>query len=113
MLLAYSVTWEKNYRTLYIGNDVEIGKIAPPPDLLSNTATYIHAEIAINLLNTCGLWAIKLSFMVFFRRLGQGVKKQRILWWIVMAALFAGFAITIGVYNWPCLVKPAAVIFGR
>ena len=113
MLLANVTVWEVAAGSMYTLANVANGVEAPPPNFLDQLRLFFRAQIAVNLLNTCGIWAVKLSFMLFFRKLGDKVTGQKWLWWSVLAALIATFAICIGVYDWPCLVRSLPVILGR
>ena len=113
MLLANVIIWEVAASSMYTLNVVSSGEEAPPSDFLHQLTLYFHAQIAVNLLSTCGIWAVKLSFMLLFRKLGNKVRGQTWLWWSVLAALVATFAICIGVYDWPCLVRPLPEILGK
>ena len=113
MLLTYAILWEYAADTMYLLVNVGTGLVQPPPDFVDKIALYFHLEIAINLLNTCGIYAVKLSFMLFFKKLGHNVRGQKWLWWYVLLATVAGFAISIGVYDWPCLTSPVSVIISK
>ena len=112
MLLAQVIVFQKVVGAEYLLYDVEAGAVPPPADFTSQIESFLHAEVAINLLYLCGIWAIKLSFMLFFRRLGHNVKWQKQLWWCVLIAIIAGLGISIGVLDFPCLVKPIAITEG-
>ena len=106
MLMGNAITWQIASGSMYTLVNVENGVQLPPPDFFDQLKLFFRSQIAVNLLMTCGLWAIKLSFMLFFRKLGHNVRGQKPLWWGVLIAIVAAFAICIGVYDWPCLVRP-------
>jgi len=105
MLLANAIVWEVAAGSMYTLVTVENGVVPPPSDFDYQLTLFFHSQIAINLLNTCGIWAVKLSFMLFFRKLGHNVRGQKWLWWCVLVLIVAAFAICIGVYDWPCLIE--------
>ena len=112
MFLAYAIIWQQTYHFPYTSNRVSLGEIPLPADFVSQVYKYTRADIGVTLLNTIGLWAIKLSFVLFFRKLGQNVAKQRVLWWMVVGALIVGFAVVVGCYDWPCMIRPVEEIIG-
>lgn len=53
---------------------------------------------------TC-LWTVKLSFLAFFRGLGQQIRFQRILWWCILVLTLVTYAISIGLLNYNCMAS--------
>lgn len=53
---------------------------------------------------TC-LWTVKLSFLAFFRGLGQQLRFQRILWWGILALTLASYAVCVGLLNYKCFQR--------
>ena len=54
-------------------------------------------------LNIVGIWAIKFSFLAFFRRLGHNVRGQKLIWWVVTVLTIIALAISVGVSYYPCI----------
>ncbi|MCJ1391709.1 hypothetical protein MMC18_004574 [Xylographa bjoerkii] len=107
MLLANAIVWQVANGTLYEVIDVGAGVIYPPPgNYTSKLTVFLHIEIAVNLLYSFGIYAIKLSFMIFFLNLGNHLRGQKLLWCCILVAVIAAFSISLGVYNWPCLTMP-------
>jgi hypothetical protein len=81
----------------------------PPDDLprLFNAYTaYLHGSLGVLLMFYVGLWAIKIGFLVFFKRLGDRVRFYRIYWWaITVVTVVAGVA-CIGDIQYGCLAVP-------
>ena len=113
MLLANAIIWEIAAGSMYTLVNVQNGVVPPPPNFFDQLTLFFRSQIAVSLLHTCGLWAVKISFMLFFRKLGKKVRGQKWLWWCVLAAIVAAFAICIGVYDWPCLVRSLPEIIGE
>ncbi|KAL8906626.1 MAG: hypothetical protein Q9171_006194 [Xanthocarpia ochracea] len=57
------------------------------------------------LFYTC-LWTVKLSFLLFFRRLGLNVRGQKIWWWCVLVITLLTWAATVADNDWKCSVRP-------
>lgn len=58
------------------------------------------------LLSFLGIWAIKLNFLLFFRRLVVKITKYMILWWAVLIITIACGAITISLTQFHCTFGP-------
>ncbi|KAL8922348.1 MAG: hypothetical protein Q9172_003608 [Xanthocarpia lactea] len=59
---------------------------------------------------TC-LWTVKLSFLLFFRRLGLNVRGQKIWWWYVLVITLLTWAATVADHDWKCSVRPVEWIW--
>ena len=59
------------------------------------------------------LWAVKTSFLLFFRRLGHNVTGQKVLWWCVFAFTLASYFVCIGDIQYSCLASPLENNFAR
>ena len=107
MLLAKAIVFQIVVEAMYTTVGVQSGIIYPrPPNFLSQVDLVLRTGFVVNFLNICGLYAIKLSFMVFFLKLGHNVKGQKLLWRCVLAAVVVGFALSLGFFDWPWMVRP-------
>ena len=103
MLLTTTVIWDVNKDALYENMAVSAGQLYPPPeDFPQNMERYLHASVAVIIFFYSGLWSVKISFLLFFRRLGQNVKGQRYLWWAVLAVTLATYFCCVGTINYKC-----------
>lgn len=81
------------------------GRLWPPPaDFLLNTERYYTGQLIVLIFFYTGLWSVKLSFLIFFRRLGQNIDKQKYLWWPVLFFTLATYFVCIGDIPYKCLV---------
>jgi hypothetical protein len=72
------VRWPAGKDSLYEKIAVSSGQLyTPPADFLSQAETYLRTSVVIFFFHT-SLWAIKLSFLVCFQRLGQNEKNQKL-----------------------------------
>ena len=111
LLSAGVMMWQVNVQTLYNIFGVITGAVHPPPaDFFLQFGTFIHTAFASLWLIILGLWAVKFSFLLFFKQLGQNVKGQKVLWWCVFMATCVGLIITIGLMNYECGTKPAEYV---
>ncbi len=87
------------------------GQINPPPaDFPKRTEGYLRETIATIIFFFSGLWAIKLSFLVFFKRLGQNVRHQKPVWWTVLAITGTTYLVCLGTIDYRCLGGPYSYI---
>ena len=104
LLLSNTITWQLVKEDMYLFLAVFAGQIYPPPaDLPGRTERYLRATVAIITFFYTGLWAIKLSFLVFFKRLGENVRNQNIIWWSVVAVTCASYFACLGTIEYKCL----------
>ena len=68
---------------------------------VSSKSTY--QSLAVWLCFYTGLWAVKISFLLFFKRLGQNVASQQILWWCVFVFTVVAYVISMGDMPYTCL----------
>lgn len=105
MLLATAITWQcisrYMYQAIYIGRG-ELAAISPT--FVTDTQTYIRGQAAILILFTSGLWSVKTSFLLFFRRLSDGVSGQKGHWWIAFLLTLATYFGAIGTIPYRCLI---------
>lgn len=111
MLLASAIIWQcisKNmYQALYIASGVSL---SIPPTFIEDSQTYLRGMLAIILLFQSGLWSVKISFLLFFRRLGENVSGQKVHWWIAFAFTLATYFVGIGTIQYNCLTPSFADI---
>ncbi|KAI0188148.1 hypothetical protein EV127DRAFT_513172 [Xylaria flabelliformis] len=88
------------------------GEEAPGPNFLEETKRGILGFAVQSIFCYAGLWLIKLSFLVFFYRLGHNVTKYLIFWWIVLFFVIASLATEIGIVQYQCIFGPIDYILG-
>ncbi|KAI4258269.1 MAG: hypothetical protein L6R42_005202 [Xanthoria sp. 1 TBL-2021] len=84
---------------------VSAGLEMPGEDFAQAAGSYFKATLAIIVLFYSALWSIKISFLLFFRRLGNNVRGQRRIWWPVLGVTVATYFACIGSIQYACLVS--------
>lgn len=94
------------YMMLHVENQV----IAPPPDFTDRMVTGLRADGVAIILDTIGIWAIKLNFLSFFRGFGRQIRTYMILWWISLVLVLACGVAHLGVIPYNCVFGSASQI---
>lgn len=113
MLLVSAIIWQTQQVAMYLQFASTAGTNIPAPDMLEAESKFHRAEAAILVMYYTSLWIVKLSFLVFFRRLDQKLKSQRIWWWCVLIFTLATWASCIGSMSFKCLLRPVEYFYGK
>ncbi len=116
MTLANAIVWQRASGDMYLALRVSGGASSPaaiPHDFAARMRVFLHALFASYLLFVSTLWAVKLSFLVFFRQLGQHLRFQNILWWGVLAFTAVSYVASIALINFRCMLAREAVRMGN
>ncbi len=104
LLLTNTIVWQLSAKTLYQLSAVATGAHSPPPaDFAQSTEILWPKGLVVIILFLTGLWSIKLSFLVFFKRLGNGIRHQEKIWWAVLVLTVASYLSTFGTIPYSCL----------
>ena len=109
MNIGYAAVWQWCGNQLYLSIAVASGKLLiPSPEVVEQLQTFLHGLfVACYLFYTC-LWSIKMSFLIFFWKLGHNVQRQKILWWAIFAITLASYAVCLGLVDYRCLLGSEA-----
>lgn len=113
MLLANAIIWQHIKTRLYLLVDVQGHRQAIPSRFIPMMNELFRGQLAAIFLFPLSLWCVKLSFLVFFRRLGRNVQRQKIVWWSVLAIVVVSFFAFLGSEDWMCQVPRFEVIAGE
>lgn len=84
LMLAVTIVTQVFADAMYKVSDILSGRVLPSPQFSIWSTQTGRAGLAIIILSITSLWAIKISFLVFFKRLGtEKIRSLRIHWWIV------------------------------
>ena len=106
LLLVFAIMWQIVAHDMYAFVEAAAGLIPIDQSLVGHYNNYLKAEMASMMICALCLWSIKLSFLLFFRRLGYRVPKQRSIWWLVLVVNILALAVWIGIMNWRCMILP-------
>lgn len=114
MLLAGAVIAQLNKDAAYEISVVGAEQLWPPSeDFPQKVERYFRASLALSMLFFAGLWSVKISFLLFFRRLGHKVNGQKYLWWTVLVVTLAAYVLCVCTKPFKCQVSSFAYIMGE
>ena len=116
MIVATASLWQNQSTALYDHYPLVTGKLESTQQNLARETTLLRAEVAEFYLFYSALWSVKLSVLLFFRRLfgdRQRAPWLKIWWWFVTGLNVATWAACIGTIPYSCLLKPLAYISGN
>jgi hypothetical protein len=95
---------------MYLDNAMAALVLMPTPEIIAKANQWLKVDAATLVLFYSSLWAVKLSFLLFFRRLYHQIRWLQIYWWIVLAINVATWIVCVGTIPWACLIPPFEVI---
>lgn len=102
ILIGIAVTLQRFLADIYLMMHVENGLAVPGPDFADRMLAGLRADGAVLILDTVGIWLIKLNFLVFFYRLGHQIKAYLIAWWISLVFIISCLAVLLGIIPYSC-----------
>ena len=103
LVLASAIIWQILAKKMYQFIMVNRGEELPPPNFITDAEDYLRATLAISLFYFSTLWAIKISFLIFFKRLIKNVRRQELMWWPILGFTVATYFACIGTIPYKCL----------
>ncbi|KAI9808507.1 MAG: hypothetical protein M1827_007212 [Pycnora praestabilis] len=113
MYLASAIIWQWDLGPLYAQLTSYTGQGPPPPEFLATLVRFLHTEVSLIFLFYTSLWLVKLSVLIFFRRLGQGTRGFKKWWWCVLGFTVISWGVVIGVIDYGCLLGSVKHITGE
>lgn len=111
VLLINTIIWQERKEALYENIAVSTGQLYPPPaDFPSRVESYLRSSVVVIVFFYTGLWSVKLSFLIFFRRLGRNVLNQLFVWWAVLVITVGSYLASLGTIVYQCLAFPFSYI---
>ncbi|KAF2229372.1 hypothetical protein EV356DRAFT_580858 [Viridothelium virens] len=111
MLLASTIIWQTQYPAMYTQYELSKATIEPTPQVLAAEKTLLRAEVAVFWLFYSCLWSVKLSFLLFFRRLGENVRRIGVWWWCVLGFTVVTWITCVGDIPYWCLLGSVEYTF--
>lgn len=108
LALLTAIGWQVFARYMYQFKAVTRGKLWPEPvNFVKNSEKYYRGSVIVNVFFYTSLWAVKFSFLLFFRRLGKNVSGwHRAFFWTVLGFTIATYLVCLGDIHYSCLTSP-------
>lgn len=100
--LTTSILWQIKLPAMYEQYAVQSGQKPITPGFFERDAVFLRYIVPLNILFYSCLWAVKISFLVFFRRLGSNVRNQKIWWWFVLILTILAWVACIADIRYQC-----------
>ena len=111
LLLVSAILWQTQQTAMYNQFKLAAGTLIPTLDVLKGEETFLKSSVALIIFYFTSLWLIKLSFLIFFRRLSSNIYRwHQIWWWCVLGFTVASYATVIGTMGFGCLLAPLTFI---
>lgn len=109
--LASAIVWQVSVaHDMFELMDVTANVELPGPTFFTDAETYFKGSLAVIILFYSTLWSIKISFLIFFKRLGKNVTRLRLLWWPTLIFTIVSYGISVGTIPFRCLVDSISYI---
>ncbi|MCJ1271129.1 hypothetical protein MMC22_011028 [Lobaria immixta] len=103
LALASAIVWQIFAKYMFQMLAVAYGS-PPGPNFATQFEHYSKSSAAVVILFYSTLWAIKISFLIFFKRLGKNVTRQNLLWWPIFGFTMATYFASIGAIPYSCFM---------
>ncbi|KAF2806679.1 uncharacterized protein BDZ99DRAFT_448126 [Mytilinidion resinicola] len=111
LLLVSACIWDMTIDGMYEVTRVSAGLQQPSANFQHNAHRFLVGSNVALVMFYVGLWTIKLSFLVFFYRLGNQIRRYQIMWWIVTAFTIASGLACVGSIQYHCLSDPFEKVY--
>lgn len=102
MLFGSAVFWQVETPLLYELYGAEPRQRPIMPGFFDKFTGFLRTVVPFNILFVCCLWTIKISLLLFFRRLGSTIKGHRIWRWVVLVVNILAWGACIGGIYYEC-----------
>lgn len=106
MLLSVTALGQVYLKDIYMLRAVTGGDVKFDPEFPEIAQRALRSFGVTMLLTYLGIWAIKLNFLLFFRRLIIRITSYLVFWWVVFIIIIACGAVSIGTLQYHCLFGP-------
>ncbi|KAK3293113.1 uncharacterized protein B0H64DRAFT_403529 [Chaetomium fimeti] len=104
--------WQWQAPAMYEILEVMAGLAPPTPDFADKTLRWLKVQLIAELFFYTGLTAVKLAFLLFFKRLGHNVNRFNWFWWPVVIFVVAIYAVCLGTVEYRCLLPSIEDVTG-
>ncbi|KAK3329236.1 hypothetical protein B0H66DRAFT_609958 [Apodospora peruviana] len=111
ILLGSAIVSQLRLQYVYIMEDVGNGLIPIPATFMLDVPKALVAVFSETVICSIGIYAVKVNFLLFFRRLHGQLTQYLVFWWIVLAITIGCFAVSVAFLEYKCTLSGLDVIF--
>lgn len=111
IVLTTAILWQWAAPSMYASLNAAGAHGELPPDFPEQLKRFLVTWGVIQMLYPASLTAVKISFLVFFRRLGGHMSRLRFVWWPVLFFTLATWAIMTGLVHYRCVFTSLEEVF--
>lgn len=105
LVLITASLWQWAARDIYYFLELYAGLVAVEADYPTRLFRGLKASLIVELFFYTSLFLVKMSFLLFFRRLGSHVRGQKLFWWPAFALSVVSYLVSVGDVEYHCLVN--------
>lgn len=109
-LLGTSIIWQIRVPLLYEYYAVMAGNRPYEASYIDKQTIFLRTMVPLSILFYSSLWLVKVSFLMFFSRLGWKVKGPKIWWRCILIVTVLTWVACIATIDYQCLLNPVASI---
>ncbi|MCJ1307803.1 hypothetical protein MMC25_001451 [Agyrium rufum] len=94
-LLAFSITYQLGFPTFIDVVEISDGTVPEPADFDAVVKRYRQYQTAVSITEWVTLWAVKFTFLLFYRLLFSVSKGFRTAWWLIFVFTALAFWVPI------------------
>ena len=107
--VALGIIFQTQINSMWIATNVDSNRQDQlSTDYIERVNVFLRLQIGTWVLSLTALWLVKFSFLLFFRKLGNHVRRQRILWWAVIGVTSASYVVVISLGAFKCWITADA-----
>lgn len=103
LLLSIGILAQVFLVDVYTVVDIENGKIMPDATFPQTLLRGLRGSGATLIIGIVGIVAVKVNFLLFFKRLGTQITTYLVLWYIVLFITLACSAASLGLVGYKCI----------
>lgn len=112
MMLANSILWQIYRPALYEFYAIQSGKKPFTSGFVDRYMPFLHNIVSFTVLFYTCIWTVKLSFLLFFRRLGSRVRGHTIWWWCVLVITVLTWVACVADIQYKCVLSSFIYVVG-
>lgn len=107
--LALGIIFQTQISSMWIAINIDSNRQDQlSTDYIERVNVFLRLQTGTWVLSLTALWLVKFSFLLFFRKLGNHVRRQRILWWAVIGFTSASYVVCISLAAFKCWITADA-----